>query len=119
MRGLLFEGHLLTYNPKYHVTKWVPVCGMAGDLSPVKDSSAQELSNIMLLDMPEDVPQMEQFGEQCMEPTPVTVPCIKTSTLEEEMEQECVSAEGDTDVHHVECHAESQPISLDTTEVAT
>ena len=44
--GLLFEGHLLTYDPMYNVTEWVPVCRMAADLSSAEDSSVQELSNI-------------------------------------------------------------------------
>ena len=37
MRGLLFEGHLLTYDPTYNVTEWVPVHGMVGNLSPAED----------------------------------------------------------------------------------
>ena len=62
MRGLLFEAHLLMYDPTYNVAKWVPVCGMASDLLLAEDSSAQELSNITLLDAPDDVPHMDQFG---------------------------------------------------------
>ena len=61
-RGLLFEGHLLVCDPIYNVAKWVPVHGMVSDLSPTEDSSAWELSNITLLDAPDDVSHMDQFG---------------------------------------------------------
>ena len=43
VRGLFFEGYLLTYNPMYNITEWVPVRGMVGDLSPTEDSLLQEL----------------------------------------------------------------------------
>ena len=57
-RGLLFEGHLM-YDHTYNVAEWVPVCGMMSDLLPAEDSSAQELSNITLLDTPDNVPRMD------------------------------------------------------------
>ena len=83
-RGLLFKGHLLTYDPMYNVTEWVPVRRMAADLSPAKDSLVWELSNITLLEVVDDVPRMEQFGEWHARPTPVAVPHVKTGTWEEE-----------------------------------
>ena len=45
--------------------------GTVNDLSPMEDSSAQELSNIMLPDSPEDIPEMDQFGECCLGPVPL------------------------------------------------
>ena len=78
----------------------------------------QELSNITLHEVPDDVPRMEQFGEWHMRPTPVAVPCTKTGTQEEETGQDSLLAEGGTDVCLVECHAESEQMSPDTTEVA-
>ena len=54
--GLLFEGHLLTYDLTYNVVEWIPLHRMANDLSPAEDSSARELSKITLLDAPEDIP---------------------------------------------------------------
>ena len=83
-RGLLFKGHLLTYDPMYNVTEWVLVHGMVADLSPAKDSSVQELSNITILEVPDDVPRMEQFGEWHTRPTLVAVPSTKTGAWEEE-----------------------------------
>ena len=48
-RGLIFEGHLLMYNPTYNMVEWVPICGMVSDLSPTEKSLAHKLSNITLL----------------------------------------------------------------------
>ena len=36
MRGLLFEGYLLTYDPMYNVIEWVLVHGTVADLSPLE-----------------------------------------------------------------------------------
>ena len=106
MRGLLFKGHLLAYDPMYNVAEWVLVRGMAADLSPAEDSLVWELSNITLLEAPDDVPRMEQFGEWCVRPTPVAVPCAETSTQEEEIGQDSLLAEGGTDVCLVECQVD-------------
>ena len=48
VRGLIFEGHLLTYDPTYDVAEWVPIRGIVSDLSPTEDSLACKLSNLML-----------------------------------------------------------------------
>ena len=45
--------------------------GTINDLSPLEDSSAQELSNITLPDSPKDIPWMDQFGEHHWGPVPV------------------------------------------------
>ena len=44
VRGLLFKGHLLTYDPTYNVAEWVPMRRIVADLSPAEDSSVWELS---------------------------------------------------------------------------
>ena len=69
-QGLLFEGSVLAYDPATHVMEWIPVWGTINDLSPMENTSAQELSNITLPDSPEDRPQMDQFGECCEGPMP-------------------------------------------------
>ena len=91
--GLLFEGNVLTYEPASNGMEWVPVRRTVNDLSPMEDSSAQELSNITLLDSPKDIPRMDQFVECCWEPAPVhpTVAFRTRAALhdkEEVMEQE-------------------------------
>ena len=90
---LLFKGNILTYDPASNGTEWVPVQGTVNDLSPVEDSSAQELSNITLPDSPEDIPWMDQFGEHCWGPLPVSptvAPHARATPHNEEevMEQE-------------------------------
>ena len=102
----------------HNVTEWVLVHGTAVDLSPTEDSLAWVLSNITLLKVPDDVPRMEQFGEQHVRPTPVAVSNAKTGTWEEETGWDSLLAEGSADVRLVECHAESKQMSPDTTEVA-
>ena len=70
-RGLLFEGNILTYDPTCNGTEWILVQGTVNDLSPMEHSSAQELSNITFPHSPEDIPQMDQFGEHHRGPAPV------------------------------------------------
>ena len=86
--GLLFEGNILIYDLASNGMEWVPVQGTVNDLSPVEDSSAQEFSNITLLDSPKDIPQMDQFGECCWEPTPMppTAALCATAALHDEEE---------------------------------
>ena len=54
-----------------------------------------------------------------MRPTWIAVPCAETGTWEEEMGWDSLLAEGGTDVHLIECRAESEWMSPDTTEAAT
>ena len=49
----------------------------------------------------------------------VAVTHAETGTWEEEMEWDSLLMEGDANVHHVECHAGSELMSLDTTEAVT
>ena len=57
--GLLFKGNILAYDPASNGAEWISVQGTVNDLSPMEDSSAQELSNITLLDSPKDIPRMD------------------------------------------------------------
>ena len=52
---------MLTYDPANNGAEWVPVWGTTSNLSPVKEASTWELSNIMIQDPPEDSPRMDQF----------------------------------------------------------
>ena len=66
-QGLLFEGSGLTYDPATNGAEWILVRGTVNDLSPVEDASAWELSNITIPDSPEDIPQIDCFGEHQQE----------------------------------------------------
>ena len=44
-RALVFEGSILMYNPTLNEAKWVPVCGLANDLSWAEERSAVALAN--------------------------------------------------------------------------
>ena len=45
VRALIFEGSILTYNPTLNKAEWVPVCGLANDLSWAEERSAMALAN--------------------------------------------------------------------------
>ena len=102
VRELLFEGYLLMYDPMYNVAKWDPVHGMVNDLSPTEDSSARELSNITLLDGPDDVSQMDQFKEHHAEPEPDAALHTEAGDQEEEMEWDSSVRDCDLNVHCME-----------------
>ena len=61
--GLLFKGSVLTYDPTTNEVEWILIQGTATDLSLVEEASAWELSNILIQDVPEDVPRMDHFRE--------------------------------------------------------
>ena len=44
-RALVFEGSVLVYNPAMNEAEWVPVCGLANDLSWAEERSAVALAN--------------------------------------------------------------------------
>ena len=48
MRALEFEGSILMYNPTLNEAEWVPVCGLANDLSWAEERSAVALANYVL-----------------------------------------------------------------------
>ena len=39
VRGLLFEGNVLAYDPATNEAEWIPVWGSASDLSPAEEGS--------------------------------------------------------------------------------
>ena len=45
VRALVFEGSVLAYNPTMNEAEWVPVCGLANDLSWAEERSAVALVN--------------------------------------------------------------------------
>ena len=82
-RELLFEGNLLAFDPTYNVAEWVPMHGMASDLSPTKDLSTWELSNMPLMTFPRwnDLESIMQSLCQRQCPTPKQAPRKKSGTL--------------------------------------
>ena len=66
-RGLLFKGSILAYDSATNGAEWISVRGTINDLSPVKDASTQELSNINVPDSPKDAPRIDHFGEHWQE----------------------------------------------------
>ena len=44
-RALVFKGSILTYNPTLNEAEWVPVCGLANNLSWAEERSALPLAN--------------------------------------------------------------------------
>ena len=74
VRGLIYEGYLLTYDPTSNLVGWVPICGTADDLSSAEDSSVHELSNITLLEEIPGIPRMEHFAKYWVGYTSIAVP---------------------------------------------
>ena len=62
-RGLLFEGNILAYDPASNEAEWVPMWGMAEDLSQA-EASTRELSSMVPLDSAEEAQNLDQFREQ-------------------------------------------------------
>ena len=48
VRALVFEGSILAYNPALNEAEWVPVHGLANDLSWAEEKSAVALANYVL-----------------------------------------------------------------------
>ena len=113
MRGLIFKGHLLTYNPTYNVAEWVPIHGTVSDLLPTKESLTCKLSNITLLEEMNGTTQMRWFSESRPRHAPTTTPVKWSSTMEAEIR--CVSyiTNGCMDIHlvkHCDEVMDSSPI---------
>ena len=43
LRGLAFEGSVLAYNPAMNKAEWIPVCGLANDLTWAEERSTMAL----------------------------------------------------------------------------
>ena len=96
--GLIFEGHLLAYDPVYNIAEWVPICRMVRHLSPAEESLSQELSNITLLKEMQGTPQIGQFSKGHPRHEPVSVPKAGSLTLETEMQRVSFVAQGGADI---------------------
>ena len=48
MRALVFQGSIITYNPTLNEAEWVPMRGLANNLSWAKERSAVALANYVL-----------------------------------------------------------------------
>ena len=62
-QGLIFEGHVLTYNPNTNKAKWIPVHGTTSDLSCGEEVSAFMLCNLAPRIPDEGARRLDQFGE--------------------------------------------------------
>ena len=78
-RALVFEGSVLAYNPAMNEVEWVPVCGLANDLSWAEERSAMVLANYVPC-----VPAMVAWIARLRASQVVSCPGDDSSTLEEE-----------------------------------
>ena len=63
-RGAALWGNILAYDPTSNEAEWVPMQGMAEDLSQAEEASTRELSNMVLLDSAKEAQRLDRFGEQ-------------------------------------------------------
>ena len=80
-RALMFEGSVLAYNPAKNEAEWVPVHGLANDLTWAEERSAVALANYVLC-IPEEVARIAILGACRIVSWP-----DDSSTLEEEEAQ--------------------------------
>ena len=83
---------MLAYDPAANGAEWVFMRGTTSNLSPAEDMLAQELSNIMIQDLPEDAWRVDCLGkhqEGCNVEAPAKAFCTGDALHEEEeaMEQ--------------------------------
>ena len=60
-RALVFEGSILAYNPAKNKVEWVPVCGLANDLTWAEERSTIALANYVP-HIPEEVARIARLG---------------------------------------------------------
>ena len=60
---MIFEGHVLAYNPSTNEAGWIPVCSTTSDLSGVEGVSTLALCNLVLCIPDEGASRLDQFGE--------------------------------------------------------
>ena len=80
--ALVFEGSILAYNPTRDEVEWVPMCGVANDLSWAEEKSAVALANY--------APRVSQEGSRIARPRAhclVSWPDDSSSQEEEDNEQ--------------------------------
>ena len=81
VRALVFEGSILAYNPTMNEAEWVPVCGLANDLSWAKERSTVALANYVP-HVPAEAAWITRFGANRI----VSCPGDDSSTSAEEEE---------------------------------
>ena len=79
-RALVFEGSVLAYNPAMNKTEWVPVRGLANDLTWARERSAVTLANYVL-HIQAEVAQIARLG------TSQIVSCPSEDSTSEEEEE--------------------------------
>ena len=62
-RGLIFEGHVLTYNSNTNEAEWIPVCSTISDLLHMEEVSALVLCNRVLCIPDEGAKRLDWFPE--------------------------------------------------------
>ena len=76
---LVFEGSVLAFNPTRNKAEWVPVCGLANDLTWAEERSAVALANYVPC-IPAEVAQITRLGAHQI------VSCPNNSSMLEEEE---------------------------------
>ena len=96
VRGLVFEGSVLAYNPTMNEMEWIPVCGLTNDLTWAKERSTMALANYVL-HAPAEASQIARLGAQQIVSCPdsslseedeVQHPELQTTDTEPEWEEE-------------------------------
>ena len=93
--ALVFEGSILVYNPTMNEAEWVPVHGLANDLSWAKERSTVALENYVL-HVPVEVAQITRLGASRI----ASCPGDDSSTSAEEAQHsdtQCTNPLTDTD----------------------
>ena len=79
--ALVFKGSILAYNPTRDKAEWVPTCGLANDLTWVKEKSAMALANYVPC-VSQEVARIARLGAL------VSWPANSSSSEEEDEEPE-------------------------------
>ena len=101
---LVFEGSVLAYNPARDEVEWVPICGIANDLSWVEEKSAMALVNYVPC-ISQDVAHIAGLGTRCLMSWP------DDSSLEEEEEEDEHEEEEEPAEVEEQGEAGSEPLS--------
>ena len=102
------------YDPTSNGAEWIPVWGTVNDLLPMEDSSAWELNNITLLDSPEDILQMDQFGgvlQGACTCAPSVASCAGAAPHDEDKVMEQEPLEEERECHEYTEETDSSPWS--------
>ena len=61
--GMIFEGHVLVYNPSTNKAEWILVCSTTNDLSRTEEVSTLMMCNLVPHVPYEGASRLDQFGE--------------------------------------------------------